>query len=79
MAQVKVKPDGFLRRYPINPHCHIRGRWMYVDTPSDLSSSTIRMLMRDDDKCLSGSVICVTLTDRCMVVWSVKRSKGVPI
>lgn len=48
---------------------------MYVDIPSDLSSSTIKMLMRDDDKCLSSSVICVTSTDRRLVVWSVRRSK----
>lgn len=48
---------------------------MYVDIPSDLSSSTIKMLMRDDDKCLSSSVICAALTDRRLVGWSVGRSK----
>lgn len=67
---------GLWRRYPINPRCHIRGRWMYVDIPSDLSSSTIKMLMRDDDKYLSSAVICVTSTDRRrLVVWSIRRSK----
>lgn len=58
---------GSQRSYPINPCCHIRGRWMYVDIPSDLSSSTIQMLMRDDDKCLSSLGICAALTDRRLV------------
>lgn len=67
---------GLWRRYPINPCCHIRGHWMYVDIPSDLSSSTIKMLMRDDDKCLRSAVIRVTSTDRRrLVVWSIRRSK----
>lgn len=69
----KVARAGFSRRYPINPRCHIRGRWMYVDVPSDLSSSTIEMLMKDDDKCLSSSVICASLTDRRLSAWSVSR------
>lgn len=61
-GRVKVKQAGLARCYPINPCCHIRGRWMYVDIPSDLSSSTIKMLMSDDDKCLSSLVICAALT-----------------
>ena len=48
---------------------------MYVDIPSDLSSSTIKMLMRDDDKCLSSPVICAALTDRRLTVWRAGRSK----
>lgn len=66
---------GLSRRCPINSGCHIRGRWMYVDIPSDLSSSTIKMLMRDDDKCLSSWVICAALTERRfgrVVPWKVK-------
>lgn len=51
---------------------------MYVDIPSDLSSSTIKMLMRDDDKCLSSSVICAALTGRRLVGRSVGRS-NVPL
>lgn len=70
-----MKRAGPPRRYPINPRCHIRGRWMYVDIPSDLSSSTIKMLMRDDDKCLSSPVICAALTDRRLTVWRAGRSK----
>lgn len=72
---VKVKQAGLARCYPIKPRCHIRGRWMYVDIPSDLSSSTIEMLMRDDDKCLGCWVICAALTDRRLVGWLVGRSK----
>lgn len=47
---------------------------MYVDIPSDLSSSTIKMLMSDDDKCLSIPVICAALTDRRLLVRLIRRS-----
>lgn len=73
VAGVQGDAGGLSRCCPINPRCHIRGRWMYVDIPSDLSSSTTEMLMKDDDKCLSSSVICASLTDRRLVAWSVSR------
>lgn len=76
---VKVRRVGLTRCYPINPCCHIRGRWMYVDIPTDLSSSTIKLLMSDDDKCLSSPVICAALTDRRLVGWLVGRSKCVTV
>lgn len=37
---------------------------MYMGIRSDPSSSTIKMLMRDDDKSLSSWVICAALNDR---------------
>ncbi|KAF3849827.1 hypothetical protein F7725_019546 [Dissostichus mawsoni] len=75
---VKVKRAGLSRCYPINPCCHIRGRWMYVDIPTNLSSSTIKMLMSDDDKCFSSSVICAALTDRRLVAdgQKIEKDKG---
>lgn len=59
-----MKRAGLSGSCPINPCCHIKGYWMYVDIPSDPSYSTTKMLMRDDDKGLSSSVICAALTDR---------------
>lgn len=47
---------------------------MNVDIPSDLYSSTIKMLMRDDDKCLS-STVCAALTSGRLLGWWVGRSK----
>lgn len=75
--QGQGKADGARLSLAHKPCCHIRGRWMYVGSPSDLSSSTIKMLMRDDDKCLSSLVICTALTDRHwhLVRWSAGRSK----
>ena len=43
--------------------------------PADLSSSTIKMLMSDDDKCLSSPVICAALTDRRLLRCLVGRSQ----
>lgn len=42
---------------------------MYVDIPSNLFSSTIKMLMSDDDKCLSSLVICAALTEKRLGGW----------